>query len=135
MSDWVTNIMPVFSSRSLALLFRSVICFELILYFTCGKCPVSFFFIDIQVFKHCLLRRLFHAHQMEQGFLAPLSKTNSYICQKQIYKCMNLGNSLVVQWLGLSLQHQRVWVWSLVRELRSRMPVAWHRQINKTINK
>ena len=32
------------------------------------------------------------------------------------------GTSLVVQWLRLCLARQRMWVWSLVRELRSHMP-------------
>ena len=39
-------------------------------------------------------------------------------------KKLKMGNSLVVQWLGLALSLLRVWVQSLVRELRSRKPHA-----------
>ena len=44
------------------------------------------------------------------------------------------GNSLVVQWLGLSAFTARAWVQSLVRELRSHKPSGATRkkQQNKT---
>ena len=48
---------------------------------------------------------------------------NVYAKQKQIHRCrkQTYGTSLVVQWLGLHLPMQGVWVQFLVRELRSQM--------------
>ena len=48
-------------------------------------------------------------------------KVGSKIRRMTLLRMTRYGTSLVVQWLGLNLPFQRVWVRSLVRELRSHM--------------
>ena len=70
-------------------------------------------------------------------FLLLLSHAYQYLVQWLTHRRhpVSWGASLVVQWLRLSLLMQGLWVWSLVRELRSQCCTVWPKIKNKQIFK
>ena len=88
--------------------------------------------------SRCWVRQEWRCYPIIQnGYLRPRKKI---LCTRSLSHWW--GTSLVIQWLRIRLARQGTWVWSLLRELRSRMPQgnqacvlhlrsSWERQLKQ----